>query len=530
MFFLDKIKNIYFLIIIIFFSFFFNWYYGFVGFSPPDSFAVYYSGYLILKGLLPFKDYWTTTGPVLDYLQSFFFLINGINWSSYILHSSILNSILACFVFFTLIKFKLSNFKSLIYAILTSLICYPVVGVPFADHHAAIFCIIAMLLFILAINFNKAIYWILIPIVLLIGFLSKQVPSVYFFFIISFLVVLNNLKNRNFKNFNYLISSSIFCIFFLCFFLFWQKIKFLDFFNQYFLFSSSVGTERLNSNSFLTPFTFSRYILKFKFIHLSYIFLLVLIIKHFFKKILLEWKDLIIILTLILSAYALIIHQQLTQSLKFIFFIIPILIGFSEIFINKYLIKKKFINYFLMFLLFVSVSNYSISYVFFQKFKLSCGRKINIYSESVHTNIIDNITNVSWITCLDKNPKKELKNIENILDFLQKETRDSENYLLVTDYLFFFTKLKKNNFISLNKWYHPSVSYPLKNNKAFEYYKNYLFDKLKDNKVKFIIFSYPSVYQLNNQNEFKKLFIKCLKDQRFALNNKIYIFNIENCF
>ena len=81
-------------------SFFFNFYYGYIGVYPIDSFLIYNSGYNVLNGSHPFKDYWSITGPLLDYLQAIFFFIFGINWFSYVLHASVINLILALFSYF----------------------------------------------------------------------------------------------------------------------------------------------------------------------------------------------------------------------------------------------------------------------------------------------------------------------------------------------------------------------------------------------------------------------------------------------
>ena len=62
------IESIYVSIILII-SIFSVWYFGFVNINPIDNFTIYNSGFLILKGNVPFKDYWVTTGPLLDFLQ-----------------------------------------------------------------------------------------------------------------------------------------------------------------------------------------------------------------------------------------------------------------------------------------------------------------------------------------------------------------------------------------------------------------------------------------------------------------------------
>ena len=67
---IDK-KIFYFLIILN--SFFFTFYYGFKGIFPLDSFLIFDAGFKVLNGAHPFKDYWSITGPILDYIQSILF-------------------------------------------------------------------------------------------------------------------------------------------------------------------------------------------------------------------------------------------------------------------------------------------------------------------------------------------------------------------------------------------------------------------------------------------------------------------------
>ena len=80
-----------------------NQYTGNRGVFPIDSFSHFDSGFRILKGDHPFKDYWSITGPLLDYLQYFFFKLFGINWFSYVLHSTTLNILVSVTLFYLLL-------------------------------------------------------------------------------------------------------------------------------------------------------------------------------------------------------------------------------------------------------------------------------------------------------------------------------------------------------------------------------------------------------------------------------------------
>ena len=105
-------KKILYILILFSFSILFNQYVGFIGINPIDSFFSFNSGYDILNGHFPFKDFWTSIGPLIDLTQAFFFKLFGVSWFSYVLHASIFNAI---FVISTFSKLKslldLNNFK-----------------------------------------------------------------------------------------------------------------------------------------------------------------------------------------------------------------------------------------------------------------------------------------------------------------------------------------------------------------------------------------------------------------------------------
>ena len=69
------------LILALFFlSLLINQYYGNRGVFPIDTFLHFDTGYRVLNGEHPVKDYWVVSGIFLDYLQAIFFYILGANW------------------------------------------------------------------------------------------------------------------------------------------------------------------------------------------------------------------------------------------------------------------------------------------------------------------------------------------------------------------------------------------------------------------------------------------------------------------
>ena len=160
-------------------SFTINHHYGFIGVMPMDNTVLFNGGYRVIKGYKPFTDYWLVTGPILDYFNGFFFEIFGISWNSFILHSSLFNSIFAILTYFVLKKLGLSKLFSFIYSFLASVLFYPVVGTPFVDHHSTFFMLTAFYCLIFYIKSKNHNYFILLPILLFFSFLSKQTPAAY---------------------------------------------------------------------------------------------------------------------------------------------------------------------------------------------------------------------------------------------------------------------------------------------------------------------------------------------------------------
>ena len=87
---------------------------------------------------------------------------------------------------------------------------------------------------------------------------------------------------------------------------------------------------------------------------------------------------------------------------------------------------------------------------------------------TVKTNIIDNKYNFNWISSLSSEPKKEIKHIEKIITFFNNNSEEG-NYVIITDYQFILSKIDTQRNIFINKWHHPGVSYPMPNNKNFNY-------------------------------------------------------------
>ena len=325
---------------LLFFSISINQYYGFKGTFPLDTFLYFDGGFRVLNGYFPFKDYWTVVGPTVDIFQSFFFKIFGISWFSYVFHASIFNFLLASSTFYTLNKLNLNINYCLIYSTLVSVIAYPISGTPFADHHSLIFSLIALFCFILHLKSNSNFYLFLIPIFLILGFLSKQTPAGYIILIISTVMFLYIIFNFDIKKIFFLSFGLSLILIILFFFLYINEINFDSFYKQYILFPLTIGDIRYSE--FLFPLEFSRIVTRFKYIHIALLPLIFLVVKNLFENPK-YFKDInfFILISLILVSWSAILHQLLTKNQKFIYFLIPILAAFSHIYYDQYQ-KKNF--------------------------------------------------------------------------------------------------------------------------------------------------------------------------------------------
>ena len=170
-------KNNFYILLLFIFSITINNHYANLGAFPVDTFLHFDIGYKILEGLIPFTDVWMVSGATVNYIQALFFYILGINWTSYVLHASIMNCVITIGTYFLLKNFKIDNNHCFIYSILFSILAYPSSGTPFVDHHSTFFSLMGFYSLLLAIKNDKKLFWILIPIFLGFAFLSNLVPA-----------------------------------------------------------------------------------------------------------------------------------------------------------------------------------------------------------------------------------------------------------------------------------------------------------------------------------------------------------------
>ena len=330
-----KISHFYVLFLAIF-SIVINQYFGYVGILPIDSFLIFNSGFDLLNGYFPFKDYWTIKEPFIDLVQAIFFKIFGVSWFSYVLHASFFNCIITISTFFVLKNWTLKKLL-FFYSLCVSILTYPTAGTPFSDHHTLILCLLSFYTFILAI-YEKNIYWFLTPLLLGFAFMSKQAPTVYITVLITLISLVYFIKEKKISNLIYPILGIIFTFFIFFTLIFLAKIDLKDFFYQYFLYPQSLGGTRFD---WLFPFEFKRIVWRYKLQYFSVAILIYIFFKYFFKKIKIDFSDILIIFSFIFFCFLTIMPQLMTINAIFIYCLIPVFSGFSQVYNEKYLKRKN---------------------------------------------------------------------------------------------------------------------------------------------------------------------------------------------
>ena len=506
-----------FILILFLFSLLINQHYGNKGLFPVDSLAHFDTGFRVLLGEYPFKDYWVVSGPFVDYFQAIFFYFFGVNWQSYVLHASTINSVLAISTFLVLTSFKFNIYYSFIYALLFSILAYPTSGTPFVDYHSTLFSILGIYCLILGIKNEKNIYWVLLPFMFGFAFLSKQVPAAYIIISVIFILFLFSIVKKNFKWLKYFfigLVTLIISVFALGHF---QEISFSSFLDQYILYPQSIREQRFDNFSFNIGGVLNH----FKFIYLSLLPLILINLKNIFvEKKYFKQNDFYIFLSIFFLTFSLIFHQLLTKNQTFIFFLIPLLIAFSHMSISSYKFSKKiFVNLLMIFVCFLITAKYHLRFNETRKFHEL--NYVNFKLASEAKEIDDKLVGLKWITPEFKdNSLSEIILIKEIKSHLQNDQR---NKMLITNYSFFSVILDKKLY-SPGRWYlSDGTDYPLKNNKFFEKYKNFFINLIKQNNIQVIYMTEP----LNNSIIYSHISKNCINEK--LITKVLKSFELKKC-
>ena len=271
------------------YSYFINWYSGNIGVLPIDTFGFLDTGYSIINGHLPIRDFWIFTGLFVDYMEAGFLYLFGNNWNSHLAHSSFMNIVATTGLYLFLKEYNLKISYIVFYCLCFATLCYPLSGTPFAYIHAYIFCLLAIFNLLLAIKKRNKILWFFLPFLCLFAFLSMQTPTAYILIIIFVVMVITFLKEKKTKNLKFFILGGVTSILVFVLFLFITQTPLSDFIYQYVLFPLTIGEGRITSKeiayiSLIDQLNFKRIFGEFKFIHIFLVPLIFFSFKNFKKN------------------------------------------------------------------------------------------------------------------------------------------------------------------------------------------------------------------------------------------------------
>ncbi len=473
-----KINNFFYTFALCVVSFSINFFYASLGVLPIDTFAFFDSGFRILNGDLPFVDFWTISGPFIDLIQSFYFFIFGLNWTSYVLNGSIINVLISLVTYFFLQEIGLNREYSFFYSICMAVLANPSMGTPFPDHYSTFFSFFALISFLYGIKYNKKIYWALTPVLFFVAFFCKQTPSAYliFFFFVNYIlyaVIKKDLKFLFPVIFGSLFSISIFAFYFII-----KKIDFNLFITQYFLYPRTIGSVRLNE----WDLSFNNAFSTLKLIYLILIPLIIIFVKDLI--LLKNYKiknNFFINLNIISFSLILIFHQWLTLNFIFIFFLIPLLCAVTQVNIKDSIRYKKLIIILLLGFCFIATTKYHLR--FNQERKMLNLENVNLSNYYETENFAHQLKGLKWITKeYSAEPNKEIKKLLIIKETLKNEKKKT---MFLSSYQFFSLILDKP-LHSPNRWYGGEVAHPPKNNPYYDDYLFFYYKQIVKNKIEAI--------------------------------------------
>ena len=507
---------------IITYAYLINWYSGNIGLIPIDTFGFLDTGYSILEGSLPIRDFWIFTGLVVDYMEAFFLFLLGNNWNSHLAHGSFMNIIATVGVYFFIKEFKLAKKHIIFYTICFATLCYPVSGTPFAYMHAYVFSLLSIINLIMAIKSQNKFLWFFFPFLCFVSFLSMQTPTAYILIILFILLIYYFLNNKDLKNLKYFIAGSIFSFVLFFLFLYTTNTPLINFIYQYILFPITIGEGRISSDELayiglIDQLNFKRLIGEFKLIHIFLFPLIYFSIKNIKKNTILIN---IINLTIIFCTLAFFFNQLITANQIYIFSLIPILA--ATLHFNLINSKINFKFYYLI-LLIVLFSTLKYHYRFNIERKFLDLENID-KNKAVSANLIHkNFKNFKWIGKFDE-PSTEVKVIKTALDVIERDNREK---ILITHYQFVSTILGKNLNI-LNRWYlWDNNTHPTESHKYFKFYKSMVNKNIQSNNIKVI-------YLLGQKNEIlfdnvKNYFTDVCFESKIIIQEKFSSHKIINC-
>ncbi len=308
-----------FFLLISIFSFLLNFESGRRGLFPRDQSIIFDGSYRILQGQIPYKDFLSPVGPLPFYIHALFFKLFGINYSSYILGSSLINLLATLLGFYIIsVLFPLRRWLAFSGAFLTAIWFYPPSGTPYLEQTSFFFSILGITFLLKGLIYDKLSAFIREILLIFSGFsaftaiLSKQNSG--FFILPLYILLMVSFHLYDFKNLlkNFLFFLAGFLAGLSFFFLFLLIFSDFNVFLKYFWrIPSELGFQRLFSGKLLLLFLRpgpALFLISFVVIFSSLLFILIYLKNY--RELEKEWRK--IFISSVLCCYLIIFHYLFT--------------------------------------------------------------------------------------------------------------------------------------------------------------------------------------------------------------------------
>lgn len=177
-----------------------NLFYGRRGFMPLDQGIVFDGAWRLLSGQMPFRDFVAPNGLVPSLMQVPFFKWLGVTWFAFCLHASIINGCFCALAYSVLRLCEATRVEAAFYSAASAFYFYPPNGTPFMDQHAFFF-VVLMLAAVVVGTLSptpsaERLSWFLVPILFVLAFLSKQIPTAFAALGVAAWIVVNPRRAR----------------------------------------------------------------------------------------------------------------------------------------------------------------------------------------------------------------------------------------------------------------------------------------------------------------------------------------------
>ncbi len=232
-----------------------NLIYGRRGFMPMDQGIVFDGAWRLFSGQVPFRDFDAPNAIVPSAMQLPFFQFFGVTWLAFVLHAAVINGAFCALAYWILRLCDATRIEAAFYAAVSAFYFYPPNGTPFMDQHAFFF--VALMLAMAAAGTRASTpdvewaAWFFVPILFVLAYGSKQIPTAFGALAVAAWVVLNPRRARWWIG--PLLAGTVAALLALAAIGWWLRVNPIEAWTYLVQMPLGVGTERTTQSGILAP-------------------------------------------------------------------------------------------------------------------------------------------------------------------------------------------------------------------------------------------------------------------------------------